>query len=191
MLFLIRSVICYKILFRSFNILKCCPFSNQRNQFYPIKPFSTNNLFLTFQTFTPFLSPCCISSFITISIKKLNNVLQERKKLNVPTGINAIVNFYNISKTLVYNITFGLIVIFNKTLKSRFPKNTGVEVLNALLVCRHRICLWLKYWYLESQKAVMKFVCILSTLLNTDTLSSKNALPVYRYLICLSLRYRK
>ena len=37
--------------------------------------------------------------------KKINNVLQESKKLSAPTGINAIINFYDISKTLVYNIT--------------------------------------------------------------------------------------
>ena len=49
---------------------------------------------------------CCISSFISLSIKKLNHVLQESNKLNVPTGINAIINFYNISQTLATNITF-------------------------------------------------------------------------------------
>ena len=37
--------------------------------------------------------------------KILNNVLQKSKKLNVPTEINAIINFYNISKMLIYNIT--------------------------------------------------------------------------------------
>ena len=36
--------------------------------------------------------------------KKINNVLQESRKLNAPTGINSIINFYDISKTLVYNI---------------------------------------------------------------------------------------
>ena len=34
---------------------------------------------------------------------------------------------------------------------------------------------------------VNEFICILSTVLNTGTLSSKNALPVYRHLICLLL----
>ena len=38
--------------------------------------------------------------------KKLNNFLQESKKLNVSTGINAVINFYNISITLVCNIIF-------------------------------------------------------------------------------------
>ena len=75
-----------------------------RNQFYPVKLFSTDDLFLTFQTFIPSLSPCYISSSISLC-QKLNNALQGSKKLNVPTGINPITNFYNISKTLVYNIT--------------------------------------------------------------------------------------
>ena len=36
---------------------------------------------------------CYISSSITLSIEKLHNVLEESKKLNVPAGINAIINF--------------------------------------------------------------------------------------------------
>ena len=49
---------------------------------------------------------------------------------------------------------------------------------NALPVCCHWICLWFKYQYLESWKmcyryTVNKFVCSLSTSLNTGTLSSK------------------
>ena len=55
---------------------------------------------------------------------------------------------------------------------------------NALPVCCHQICWWFKYRYLESWKmcywyTVNEFVCSLSTVLNTGTLSSKNALPVY------------
>ena len=42
---------------------------------------------------------------LTLFPKKLNNVLQESKKLNVPTGINVIINFYDRSKMLVFNIT--------------------------------------------------------------------------------------
>ena len=64
---------------------------------------------------------------------------------------------------------------------------------NALLVCRHRICFWFKYrslepWKMCYQYTVNEFVCSLSTALNTGTLSSKNALPVYRHLICLRLQ---
>ena len=68
-----------------------------KESFYPVKPFSTNSLFLTFQTFIPSPLPCYISSSITLYIKKLNNIWQESKKLNVPMGINAIINsFLNI-----------------------------------------------------------------------------------------------
>ena len=51
----------------------------------PIKPFSINNLFLTFQTFIP------VTMFYFI--KKLNHVLQESNKLNFATEINTIINF--------------------------------------------------------------------------------------------------
>ena len=47
-----------------------------------------------------------LSSLISLSVKKLNDVLQESKKLNVPMGINILINFYNINKMLAYNITF-------------------------------------------------------------------------------------
>ena len=49
-------------------------------------------------------------------IKKLNHVLQEINKLNVPTEINTIINFYNISKTLAINIT-GTIFPFHFCIK--------------------------------------------------------------------------
>ena len=44
---------------------------------------------------------CCISSFISHSVKKLNHILKESNKLNVRTGIHVIISFYNISKTLM------------------------------------------------------------------------------------------
>ena len=38
---------------------------------------------------------------------------------------------------------------------------------------------------MRDRYTVIKFVCSLSALLNTGTLSPKNGLPVDRYLICL------
>ena len=80
-------------------------------------------------------------------------------------------------------------VIFHKTWRCCFyQKYRCWSPKNALPVCPHRICLWFKYRYEKSWKmcyrhTVNEYVCSLSTVLNTGTLSSKNELPVYCHLI--------